>query len=66
MYGFTESLNISVSAAIGLNTLIPKIRKSSVPWYFTEEEKNLTRLQWYRKCIRHAERQEREFMRSNG
>ena len=32
MYGFTESLNISVSAAICLNTLIPKLRHSDTAW----------------------------------
>jgi len=66
MYGFTESLNISVSAAIGLNTLLPKIRQSSFPWRLTDEEKDNIRLKWYRKCVRNSGLLEREFVRSIG
>ncbi len=66
MYGFTESLNISVSAAIGLNTLIPKIRQSSFPWQLSPDEKDNIRLKWYRKCVRNSGLLEREFLRSIG
>ena len=66
MYGFTESLNISVSAAIGLNTLVPKIRQSSHAWRLTDEEKDNIRLKWYRKCVRNSALLEREFLRSIG
>lgn len=61
MYGFTESLNISVSAAICLSTLIPKLRSSNVPWQLTETEKSELRLKWYKKCIRHVDILEKEF-----
>ncbi len=64
MFGFTESLNISVSAAICLNTLIPKLRQSSAPWQLTNLEKEFIRLQWYRKMVRRSEIIEREFLRS--
>jgi tRNA (guanosine-2'-O-)-methyltransferase len=64
MYGFTESLNISVSAAICLNTLIPKLRQSSVAWQLTSAEKEFLRLQWYRKIVRRSEIIEKEFLRS--
>lgn len=64
MYGFTESLNISVSAAICLNTLIPKLRQSNAPWPFTTAEKEFIRLQWYRKIVRRSEIIEKEFLRS--
>lgn len=66
MYGFTESLNISVSAAIGLNALIPKIRKSSFAWRLTDKEKDNIRLKWFRKCVRNSGLIEREFLRSIG
>lgn len=62
MYGFTESLNISVSAAICLNTLIPKIRTSSLPIGFGEEEIQNTRYEWYRKAIRKPDILERDFL----
>ncbi len=61
MYGFTESMNISVSAAICLNTMIPRLRNSQVDWRLSEEEKNETRLEWYRKSVRRSDLIEREF-----
>lgn len=64
MYGFTESLNISVSAAICLNSLIPALRKSDVAWQLSEEEKDDIRLRWLRKMVRNSEIMEREFLRS--
>jgi len=63
MYGFTESLNISVSAAICLNTLIPRLRKSDIEWRLAEEEKEDIRLKWYRGCVRKPDLLEREFLR---
>jgi tRNA (guanosine-2'-O-)-methyltransferase len=39
MYGFTESLNISVAAAIMLYDLTLRLRKSDVKWQLLEEEK---------------------------
>jgi tRNA (guanosine-2'-O-)-methyltransferase len=39
MYGFTESLNISVAAAIMLYDLTLRLRKSNVKWQLLEEEK---------------------------
>lgn len=64
MYGFTESLNISVSAAICLNTLIPKLRQSNATWQLTSSEREILRLQWYRKIVRRSEIIEKEFLRS--
>lgn len=64
MYGFTESLNISVSAAICLNSLVPALRNSEVNWQLTEAEKDAIRLGWLRKMIRNAEIVEREFLKS--
>jgi len=64
MYGFTESLNISVSAAICLNTLVPLLRKDEVPWQLTEAEKEEIKLRWLRKMVRNAEILEKEFLKS--
>ncbi len=64
MYGFTESLNISVSAAICLNSLVPALRSSEVNWQLTQTEKNEIRLGWLRKMVRNAEIVEREFLKS--
>ena len=64
MAGFTESMNISVSAAICLNTTLSRLRRSAYRWQLTEAEKETLRLQWYRKVVRNAEVIEREFLRS--
>ena len=64
MYGFTESFNISVSAAICLNTLLTKVRASDAAWQLSLEEKESLRLQWYRKAVRRSELIEQEFLRS--
>ena len=39
MVGFTESLNISVSAAIILQHVTDKLRQSDLKWHLTENEK---------------------------
>lgn len=64
MAGFTESMNISVSAAICLYTILSRLRKSSHPWALGEPEKEVIRLQWYKKAVRNAEVIEREFLRT--
>lgn len=64
MYGFTESLNISVSAALCIFALTDKIRKSGVRFRLTEEECDELRLAWYRKIIKRSEIIEREYLRT--
>ncbi len=55
MVGFTESLNISVSAAIILQYVTSKLRNSSLNWQLTEEEKREKRLAWAKKAIKSHE-----------
>jgi len=55
MVGFTESLNISVSAAIILQSLTTKLRKSSLEWQFSEEEKNEIRMEWTKRSVKKSE-----------
>lgn len=52
MVGFTESLNISVSAAIILQSVTSKLRDSIIDWQLTEEEKESQRLIWMKKSIK--------------
>ena len=54
MVGFTESLNISVAAAIILQNLSTKLRNSNLPWQLGEEEKFEKRLDWTKKSIKHV------------
>ena len=64
MYGFTESLNISVSVAICLNTILSRLRSSTIEIGLSEEEKDDIRLNWYRKMVRRSDILEREFLRA--
>lgn len=52
MVGFTESLNISVSAAIILQHVTAKLRKSTIKWQLTEEEIIEKRFDWIKKTIK--------------
>ncbi len=63
MFGFTESFNISVSAAICLNILLSKVRTLS-NWQLSDPEKQTIRLQWLRKTVRASNLIEAEFLRS--
>jgi tRNA (guanosine-2'-O-)-methyltransferase len=64
MFGFTESLNISVSVAICVNTMITRLWQSEPSWGLSDEEKDELRLSWYRKIVRRSDLIEREFMRT--
>jgi tRNA (guanosine-2'-O-)-methyltransferase len=52
MYGFTESFNISVSAAIILHHLTSKLRNSNINWQLTDSEKEELKLSWLKKTIK--------------
>jgi len=64
MFGFTESLNLSVSVAICLNILITKLHASDVAFGLSEEEKKDLTLAWYRKMVKRSDLIEREFLRT--
>jgi len=63
MVGFTESFNISVSAAICLFELSNKIRESEVEWQLSDTEKDSLILDWYKNIIARSDVLEREFLR---
>jgi tRNA (guanosine-2'-O-)-methyltransferase len=52
MVGFTESLNISVSAAIILQSLTTQLKKQQTNWELSEHEKLLKRIDWSKKSIK--------------
>ena len=62
MYGFTESFNISVSAAICLYSLTEKLKKSNVNWQLSEAEILDIKLDWVRNVIKHSELIEKDFL----
>lgn len=55
MYGFTESFNISVSAAIILYELTRRLRGSNLAWQMDENEKTELRLQWLKQSVKHSD-----------
>lgn len=55
MYGFTESYNLSVSAALCLYELTGRLRRSALPWPLTREEKQLIKLHWLKNNIKQAD-----------
>lgn len=64
MAGFTESMNISVSAAICLHDILTRLRQSPWPWPLSESEKEELLLYWYRKSVRNADVIEREYLKT--
>ena len=62
MVGFTESLNISVSAALVIQDITNRMRHSDVNWQLTEDEVLEKRLDWTRKTIKDIEYIEKQFV----
>jgi len=52
MYGFTESLNISVSAAIILQSVITKLKQTNIDWQLSKKEKQEILFDWTKKTIK--------------
>lgn len=61
MAGFTESLNISVSAAIIIQNLTNRLRKSDLDWHLSEEEILEKRLAWAKSSIKDIKRIEARY-----
>ena len=55
MVGFSESLNVSVSAAIILQDVANKLRSSNLDWQLSEEEILEKRMDWTKKTIKNVE-----------
>lgn len=55
MYGFTESYNLSVSAAICLYQLTSSLYNSDENWHLAADIKADVRLAWYKKVVRRSE-----------
>jgi tRNA (guanosine-2'-O-)-methyltransferase len=61
MFGFTESFNISVSAALSLYELTTRLRKSNTEWSLTNEENAEIKLLWLKNSIKDAELLQKAF-----
>ncbi len=53
MYGFTESFNISVAAAIFLNNLRQRLEAEEIVWQLSEDEKTEVLIGWCKKALKH-------------
>lgn len=65
MVGFTESLNISVSAAIIIQNLTSRLRNSNIDWHLSEDEILEKRLAWAKNSIKDIKRIEARYFAEN-
>jgi len=61
MFGFTESFNISVAAAVSLHSLRQKLKTEAVPWKLTDDERTELLLEWCGKVLKHFEHYEKAY-----
>jgi tRNA (guanosine-2'-O-)-methyltransferase len=55
MRGFTQSLNISVSAGIVISQLTRKIQDSAIGWHLTANEKETLRAEWLKCSVKNLQ-----------
>lgn len=65
MYGFTESFNISNSAAIILSHFSERMRHSDIDWHLSEQEQQALYLEWLQKSLRDPESMIKHFLATN-
>ncbi|MBA0885488.1 TrmH family RNA methyltransferase [Flavobacterium undicola] len=65
MVGFTESLNISVSAAIIIQDLTNRLRRSDIDWKLSADEILEKRLAWAKNSIKDIKRIEARYFEEN-
>ena len=64
MVGFTESLNISVAAAIILENLTNKLRNSNYQWRLSEKEQEIIYANWLEKSIKNVDEIKNRFFKT--
>lgn len=50
-YGFVESLNVSVCAALCLYDLTTRLRASSIPWHLSQDEQEVLEIDWLENSV---------------
>ena len=63
MYGFTESYNISVSAALCMFSVRETLKSKNRAWQFSEEEIIDLKLEWAQKTIKTSQLHEAQFLK---
>ena len=64
MVGFTESLNISVSAAIIIQDITTRLRQTNIDWRLSEHELLEKRLLWAKNSIKDIKRIEERYFKN--
>lgn len=62
MYGFSESFNISVSAAVFMYELTRKLRQTDVDWTLSEDYKLRLKYEWLRRSIKAGDQLVQKFL----
>lgn len=66
MVGFTESLNISVAAAIILQDVTTKLRNTAINWQLSEQEKEVLYFNWVKQTIKNVDKIEEHYKSQKG
>ncbi len=66
IYGFSESYNVSVSAALCLYELTKRLRATDINWELSDKEKTVIKLDWLEKSIRASEQLKQKFLDERG
>ncbi|GAB1309234.1 RNA methyltransferase [Urechidicola sp. KH5] len=65
MVGFTESLNVSVAAAITLQDVTSRLRLTDLSWQLTEDEKFFKKIDWMEKSIKSIKKIRERYLEDN-
>ena len=52
MYGFTESYNVSVCAALLMYSVVQRLRQTDIDWHLPEEDRYEVLFAWYKRSIK--------------
>ena len=52
MYGFTESYNVSVCAALLMYSVVQRLRQTEIDWHLSDEERDQVVFAWYKRSIK--------------
>ncbi|MFR4038006.1 MAG: TrmH family RNA methyltransferase [Butyricimonas faecalis] len=52
MYGFTESYNVSVCAALLMYSVVQRLRQTDINWHLSEEERYQVLFAWYKRSVK--------------
>lgn len=63
LYGFTESFNISASAAIILHDLTARLRKQDIAWQLSPDDQLDIKIRWAKQTIKNGETVANHFLK---